>query len=189
MASRKLKTTKPLLLLLDACVIIEAYRLDVWGALLSRAQVAAPATVVRTEALFYSQDKHCVPQSIHLPTLVAEGKMVELSATTDELAVVQAQLTDDVIEGLDPGEMEALALLVVGRAAGYLLCTGDRAAIQALALLGLSALGISFEHALARVGLKKPLSKQFTEKYFRTVLREGQERRLRGLGLKKLPSL
>jgi len=139
--------------------------------------------VVKDEARFHSQDQFSVPAAIHLPSLVAQGAIAMLEATADDLARVTALLTEDVTEGLHAGETEAFALLLAGKAAAYLFCTGDRAAIQALALLGLSANGISLERALNSVGAKKPLSEHLTEAYFQAALREGQERRLRGLGL------
>lgn len=184
MAYRKQKITKPLRLLLDADVVIEAHGLGVWVALCDRAQIACPATVVHSEALFYSQDDCTVPPSIHLPSLVARGTIEMLEATVDDAAMVRSELADDVLEGLHPGESEALALLFVQKAGDYRFCTGDRAAIRALALLGLSEQGISLEEALEAVGATKPLARQFTEVYFREALREGQEHRLRGLGLR-----
>lgn len=187
MASKKRKTTKLLHLLLDACVVIEAHRLGTWNALVGRAHIACPAMVVKDEALFYQHNKHSVHPSINLPNLVAQGKIEMLEATADDLAMVAGLLTDNVTEGLDPGETEALALLLVGKAAGYSFCTGDRAAIHALALLGLSEKGVSFEQALTAIGATKPLQRQFTEIYFQAILKEGQEYRLRGLGL-RLPS-
>ncbi len=184
MAYRKPKTTKPLRLLLDADVVIEAHRLGIWAALCNRAHIACPATVVHHEALFYSHDDCSVPPSIHLPSLAAKGAIEMLEATAEDAAIVRSKLADDVLEGLDPGESEALALLFVQKAADYRFCTGDRAAIHALALLGLSEQGISLEEALEAVGATKPLTRQFTKEYFREALREGQEHRLRELGLR-----
>lgn len=138
MAYRKPKTTKPLRLLLDADVVIEAYRLGVWAALCDRAHIACPATVVHREALFYAHDDCSVPPSIHLPSLAAKGVIEILEATAEDAAMVRSELADNEFEGLGPGESEALALLFVQKAADYRFCTGDRAAIRALALLGLS---------------------------------------------------
>lgn len=184
MASTWRKTPEPVRLLLDADVVIEAHRLGVWDKLIARARVACPATVVTDEALFYRQDEFSVTPRIHLPKLVEEGKLAMLEASADDLAQVVSILTQNVLGGLHPGETEALALLGSGKAQGWLFCTGDRAAIHALALLGLSEKGISFERALSAVGLTKRLPRQFTDSYFQRSLREGQERRLRGLGLR-----
>ncbi len=184
MVYRKPKITKPLRLLLDADAVIEAHRLGIWAALCDRAQIACPATVVHREALFYSESNCAVPPSIHLPSLAARGAIDMLEATVDDDAMVRSELADDVLEGLDPGETEALALLFVQKAGDCLFCTGDRAAIHALALLGLSEQGASLERTLEAVGATKPLARQFTEVYFQEALREGQEHRLRGLGLR-----
>lgn len=187
MAFTKRRIRKPLQLLLDANVVIEAHCLRVWDPLISRVPVACPATVVDSEALFYCEDEHSVPPSIHLERLVAEGRIAMFEATAEDLGRVATLLTDDVLEGLDPGEAEALALLLVQKAPDHRFCTGDRAAIRALALLGLSERGISFESVLETLGLQKRLKEPFTEQFFQQALREGQEHRLRGLGLRPRP--
>ncbi len=185
MASRKRKSARPLRLLLDADVVIEAHRLGVWEELVARSAVACPGAVVHDEALFYCTDEYSVPTSIHLPSLVAAGRIAMLEATADDLRELAAILTPDALEGLHPGESEALALLLVGKARDHRFSSGDRAAIRALALLGLSERGISFECALDAAGLKKPLPNRLTEPFFQGALREGQGHRLRGLGLRR----
>lgn len=189
MASMRQKSARPLLLLLDADVVIEAHRLGVWEVLIARSGVACPATVVHDEALFYCKEEHSVPASIHLPRLAAAGQIAMLEGTADDLRRLDATLTPDVLGRLHPGESEALALLLVQKAQGHLFCSGDWAAIYALALLGLSEWGISFERALDTLGLTKRPPRNLAERFFGDALREGQEHRLRGLGLRTPPSV
>ena len=180
------KSARPLLLLLDADVVIEAHRLDVWEALINRSRVACSATVVRDEALFYRRDQF-FPTSLNLQGLVAAGRITMLEATTDDLCQLAAIVTHDVLEGLHAGESEALALLLVGKAKAHLFCSGDRVALRTLALLGLSQYGTSLQKVLQSLGLTKRLPENLTERFFRDALKEGQEHRLRGLGLRTLP--
>lgn len=87
-------------------------------------------------------------------------------------------------QGLDPGELESLTLIEKGKAADSLFCTSDAIAIKALAMVGRSDAGISMESILKKVGLQKRLSKQFTDNFFKTLIKEGQQNRLTGQGLK-----
>ena len=167
MASMRQKSASPLLLLLDADVVIETHRLDVWEALINRSRVACSATVVRDEVLFYRRDQSSVPTSLNLQGLVAAGRITMLEATTDDLCQLAAIVTHDVLEGLHAGESEALALLLGGKAKDHLFCSGDRAALRTLALLGLSQYGTSLEKVLQSLGLTKRLPENLTERFFR----------------------
>ncbi len=91
------KPARPLLLLLDADVVIEAHRLGVWEVLIARSGVACPATVVHDEALFYCKEEHSVPASIHLPRLAADGQIAMLEGTAGDLRRLDATLTPDVL--------------------------------------------------------------------------------------------
>ncbi len=175
-------TTTQLFLLLDAVIVIETHRLSVWEALLARGSLAVPSVVAHDEAFFYDSELSEVPRPIHLPTLIRDGKIQELSAAADELRAV-AQIFDRVfLEGLHEGEMEALALLQGGRYA-LKFCTADKMAIHALAMMDRAEDGISLETVLQQAGLQKPLERQFTQEYFTAHLTRGSQRRITGEGL------
>ena len=89
------------------------------------------------------------------------------------------------IEGIHAGEAECLALILKRRVKEALFCSGDAAAIQALAMLDRSEKGISFEALLKKTGLKQSLRRHFTEKFFRENLRQGTRNRIMQTGLKK----
>lgn len=72
----------------------------------------------------------------------------------------------------------------MGRPSEHLFCSSDAAAIQALAMLGYSELGISLEEVLQKVGLQKQLPVQFTKAFFRRNLTIGQQRRITGQDLR-----
>jgi hypothetical protein len=176
-------STKPKLFLLDADVIIALYELGIWGKLLEAADVAVGATVVHTEALFYSKSAGGIPEDINLPRLVSEGRILELSATVEDIQQVRGFFKPGTNASLHDGEIEALALLASGRAGGRRFCTADQAAIQALAMLGLSANGVSLEAILGLTGLQRSLPHQYSEASFQRHIGLGQTRHIQGEGI------
>lgn len=176
-------TTTQHLLLLDADVVIEAHRVDVWEQLQDLDVLAVPSVVAREEALFYSLEYQAVPKAIHLPRLIQEGKILELYAIPEELRAM-SQIFDRVfLEGLHEGEMEALALLIGGRFE-LKLCSGDKMAIQALAMMNRGEDGISLQEVLSGIGIMKSLGYQFTQAYFNRHLQFGFQKRITGEGLR-----
>ena len=97
---------------------------------------------------------------------------------------IRTKLFDSVTDrDIHPGEREALALLHQG--SNYVFCSSDRAAIEVIGLLGLSAKGLSFEKLLKSCGITKKLEPHQTETFFQTCLRTGSISRIQGKGLKK----
>lgn len=177
------KTIKQTYLLLDADVVIETYTLGIWQTLIERCKVLLPSIVVHDEALFFQRDINGIPQEINLPMLVDADKVIEVAATTEEIIAFRALFDRVFIETLHDGEVEALALLNVGKVFGGLFCTGDARAIQALAMAGMSERGISLETLLKSIGLSRRLRKQFTGRFFKQNLVTGQMNRITGQGL------
>jgi len=171
------------LVLLDADVIIEAHELKVWDPIVSEVGVLVPSIVSHNEASYFRSRKRRKKLGIRLTPLVESGDIEELSATTDELRSIEEAFDCITLEGLHDGEKEALALLYSGRAPGSFFCSGDKAALRCLAMLGLSEKAISLETLLGSIGFWKPLSPQFTEEYLRRQLRRGQQDGITGLGL------
>lgn len=176
-------TTTQRLLLLDADVVIEAHRVDVWGHLQELEAVAVPSIVAREEALFYSLECQAVPKAIHLPRLIQEGKILELHGMPEELDAVSQIFNRVFLEGLHEGEMEALALVLGGRF-DLKMCSGDKMAIQALSMVGRGDDGVSLQEVLRTRGLTRPLEYQFTQEYFERYRQLGFQKRLTGEGLR-----
>jgi len=75
---------------------------------------------------------------------------------------------------LDPGELEALAILASKEYKDYLFTTADRAAVKALGVLGWGDRGISVEELLIGMGSNKTkIAQHFTKKWFQNVLTQG----------------
>jgi hypothetical protein len=180
------RTTQPSFVLLDADVIIAAHELGIWEWLLHRYRIMVPSVVVRTEALFFLPAGHaCRRTPIRLGQLVSHGGIQELIATASELTRVYAHFDRSFVGGLHAGETEGLALLLAGRARDAHFCSGDKLAIQALGMLGLSEHGIALETLLGGKQHKGVLEVQFTEVFLRRNLSRGLENRITGMGLNR----
>jgi hypothetical protein len=177
---RKLKCV-----LLDAMIVIEAHRVGIWHDLISKVQVVLPATVVRDEAFYFETKAGRKAHAIDLGGSIESGRITQEAATLEELQELYAIFDDLTLQGLHPGELEALALLQAEKLGDALLCTSDAAAIRALALMGHHESGISLESMLQRLGLQQLLESQYTEEYFRSNVRKGQQDRITRTGLRK----
>ena len=170
-----------LLLLLDADVIIDLHRLGVWHIIVQKHTISIPSIILHKEAYYYED----ASGKIHPIELEKEiGKSIqEISCLPEELAEFTEQFDYNVRDSLHSGEKEALVLLQKKKE--LLLCTCDKAAIKALALLDLTNQGISVENLLNKSGVSKKLEPKHTEKYFKLWLTEGSIMKLQGSGFKK----
>jgi len=172
-------------LVLDAVVIIKVHELGIWDELVERAQIVVPATVVKDEAFYFDTGQGSRRYPINLGNHINSGKIIEEAASMEELKNLQDDFDEITLQGLDPGEYEALAIIKSGRLGEVLFCTSDKAAIRALALMGCSQHGISLEELLKKIGLQKPLEHQYTKDFFEEHLSRGQQDRIMGIGFKK----
>ena len=171
------------MLLLDACVIIDAHLFDAWTSLVKAACIVVPSIVVHDEAQFFEREKGQVPSEIDLTKLVTAGTIQEATASAGEISEVLAYFDSGIQEGLDPGEIEALAILLRENQGDMSFCTADRRAVEALAMLGLSEQGMSMEAMLDQAGLHKNLPERCSEQRFKQYLRDGTTLRLQGKGM------
>lgn len=171
-------------MLLDACIVIEAHKLGIWENLIKKAEITVSSIVAHDGSLFYSIQENKIPESINLKSLIDEGKIKELSATREKMANFLNQFDSVFVAGLDDGEVESLSLIMSGKAADSLFCSGDALALKALAMIGHSDTGISMESLLKKTGLQKRLSKQFTDNFYKAQIKKGKQNLITGQGLK-----
>ena len=171
--------------LLDSNIVIEAYRLGIWEKLIERVEISVSSIVAHTESLFYVRKEGRIPDAINLKNLITEGKIKEFTASSEDLSELYGHFDRVFIEGIHEGEAECLALILKQRIKGTLFCSGDAAAIQALAMLGHAEDGTSFESLLKKEGLQQNLRRQFTEKFFKGNLKQGSQKRITHTGLRK----
>lgn len=175
------RQAKPHLLLLDANIIIEAHELNVWSLLVDSYRLTIPSVIARHEAKYFFVSGHYNP--INLNSDLGQKKIVELQAELTEIALLMKQFDALFAESIDPGEQEALALLLAERCPGHLFCSGDARSLQALAMLDMSDRGISLEELLNRIGQSRKLDDHFTRAFLDRQIAEGQRRRIQGDGL------
>jgi hypothetical protein len=157
--------------LLDADVIIEAFRQGIWVDLVSKVQVFVARPIV-DQADFYPDPDSGQDRRIDLRSDAEAGRIRVLDTTDEALAMV----TNGCRKWLDvhDGEKHALAALS-NLSSDHRFCTGDKAAIQALVLLDLADRAVSMERMLGEAGVARaaPPARQFTDEYLKKWVREG----------------
>lgn len=161
------------LVILDANVIIEAFKHKFWNSLVSQFNISVSSIVLHNEVYFYL-DENNQKVDIDLATEVSSGRITEISATADEIASLINKVNVNFVDRIDDGEQESIALLNTGRFDDYRYCTGDTRAIKALSSLGMGALGISLEELLGNINQEKKLpDPSYSKKVFNRKKQEG----------------
>jgi len=119
--------------LLDANVIIEAHKIGVWEKLVERVEIVVSSIVAHKESLFYSELEGGIPEPINLKRLIQDGKIKEISASSEEMADFSNYFDRVFLFGLDDGEIESLSLIKSGKLKDTLFCSSD--ALQSKHLL------------------------------------------------------
>lgn len=172
--------------LLDANIIIEAYRLGIWEKLVENCEISVSSIVARDEALFWSRKEGGIPEEINLQILISGGKIKEFSASDTEMGTFLNKFDSVFVQGLHAGENEALALIMHGKIIDTFYCSADATAIQALAMIGCSELGISMEAMMKKSGITKRLRRHYTDKFFKDNIKIGRQNLITGQGLKRM---
>jgi hypothetical protein len=161
------------IVLLDADIIIDLHRLNLWNSLTRNNKIHVSSIICR-EAYYYEDPagtRHMIDLSKE-----AGKNFIEISATIEQLFMITKEFEGLYEIDLHSGEKEALAILSTKKE--MLFCTCDKAAMKALGFLGISHQGISFEKLLDRNGIKKKLELKHLERRFRQLTQEGVSIRL-----------
>ncbi|MBI4404305.1 MAG: hypothetical protein HY537_09105 [Deltaproteobacteria bacterium] len=147
---------KSRLVILDANIVIAAFRGGFWKSIIAQYQVNIPSIVLHQEVYHYvDENEQKVP--IDLVQYIAAGKIQEISAKPQEIAYLEEKVNPNFLDRIDDGEKEAIALLLTGNFDEHRYCTADTRAIKALASLNLGAFGVSLEELLSKIGEAKKL--------------------------------
>ncbi len=178
-------STKPLLVLLDADVIIELHKVGAWEGLLTAYDVKVSEIIARQEVQFY-YDSTGKRVYTNLKADEKAGRIQIFSSTAVEISDTLDIFDQKMRDGLHTGEIEAITILRTSSESKELhFCSGDKKACEAIGLLGLSEYGISLEMLLRRAGLTKPIRSHFSEKRFRTIVQKASADRIIGTGLSR----
>jgi hypothetical protein len=139
-----------------------------------------PSIVVEEEV------KYCrLPDRDVIIDLEGDEERGAIQRVTGDVAAVMARFDRSFSLTIDPGEAEALAVLLEAQGERPQFCTSDGPAIRALAMLGLAGLGVSFDELMESIGYSLPRSvgKQYRRDFFQSQLAVGRQNRLTGRGL------
>ena len=151
-------------LLLDANIIIELWRLNLWNKLVELCDIHVGRTVLREADFFLDSIGNRVAIDLQ-PDI--EGHRIEVfQVELSELHDFRSRYDASYLARLDPGETEALVKLL-DVPSEWRLCSADGIVFKVLANIQRGEQGISLEEVLGQVGLSRRLRRQYT-KEFRT---------------------
>jgi len=170
---------KPRLVLLDANVIIEAFRIGVWDRLVARVEVIVARSVFEDESVHWFVPATGERKYIDLARYASEKKVRVVDGSIASYAGIRKRLPRSL--ALHTGELESLAWLTESDEPAC-FCTADRAAVRAAVFLDLSERLVSLEvlledHAVARSAGGK-LRPQFLERLLKDWRTQAQIEKL-----------
>lgn len=150
------------LIILDANVIIELFRQNIFEALIGRYKIKLPTTI-KNECKYY-EDLSGVEIQIDWAIYLSTNKVEEISADGIEYGKLAKLFKEDFYRGIDPGELEALAIINASDEENLFFCSGDLPSLKAMGVLGKGNQAISLEKLLLNIGIQKTLKQHFSEK-------------------------
>ncbi|MEO7716837.1 MAG: hypothetical protein ABIY70_11575 [Capsulimonas sp.] len=168
--------TKFRLLLLDANVIFYLFSHGLWDAVLKVCDVHLSA-IVKDECQYYEDDegvRHNIDWSKYA------GRITLHDVTLDQVSALRSKVGATILERLDAGEEELLALLDHSFD-DFKICSGDTIVFRTLPVLGRSEQGISLEEVLAGCGLPATVPPHYTRKTREDQTRRGFQDTITGL--------
>ena len=161
------------LIILDANVIIECFKLGIWKALTDKYKVHITSIVLHSEVYFF-EDAEGNRVDINLESDISNKVILQLEATPEQIVALKDLVNPNFLDRIDDGEAEAIALLKTGDFDEFRYCTGDTRAIMALSSLGIGSLGVSLEELLDPLGhAKKVANSSYTKEAFKKKSAEG----------------
>lgn len=153
--------------LFDAQAIIELHAWNLWDRVVGSCKTCV-SSIIREEAYFHSGN-----QAINLQPQIDAGTIEEVEASVEELDAFRSFLSDQFLFGIDEGEEEALAIVMMRKRESFLFCTADAQAIKCLGVLSLRDKGLSMEALFQALKIRYDLPSSRKEKYFKKYLDQG----------------
>jgi hypothetical protein len=158
---------KPKLVLLDANVIIEAFRVGVWDRLVGKVEVIIARSVFEDESVHWFVQGTGERKYIDLGRFFKEGKVRIVDGPVSTYSSVRRQVPRTLI--LHAGELESIAWLMENDEP-VSFCTADRAATRALVFLDLTEKAVSLEGLLREHGVSRPTKDTLRSQYLDRTL-------------------
>lgn len=170
------------LLLLDANVVIELFRLGVWERVIGRCQISLARTIVEVEAHFYVNAANG-RVDFDLRPFAAKGQITVFDVMPSKVQALLTSFDPTYVEKLDPGEVESLCHLLDAPEV-LTISSADKIVYRVLGNLDRGEQGISLEEILQSIGLGRSLQYQFTKAFRERWTQKGFEERLYSRGRK-----
>lgn len=174
-------TLRSRLLLIDACVILEAYLLEVWYPLVNECRVAVPETVVNETI---QEGRHFDEFDIDIEKQIASDQIEVPSLDASDLQIVRDTCGPKFMWEVHAGELECLACLLNDQTNNSVICSSDAVVFRYLGWPQRPDQGISLEEVLGQVGIQKKslkltgklteaFRKKYTDQGFQEALQKG----------------
>lgn len=124
------------LIILDANVILELFRLDLFNTVLGRYKIKIPTTI-KNECIYYL-DQGGNEIYIDWIPFIENKKIEEVSAQSSHFLELAEIFKEDFYRGIDPGELEAIAIINNSEDEDLFFCSGDLPSLKAMGVLGKS---------------------------------------------------
>ena len=171
------------LLLLDANVVIELFRQDIWEQVIAQCDVYLSRTVAEQEALFY-EPEDAEKQYFDVLPYAEAGRITIFDVTACHVSRFRDRFDPSYAAKLDAGETESLIYLL-DATDDALICSADGIVYRVLGNMLESDRGISLEEVLNRIGLSRSLDYQFTAAFREKCKGRGFGEHMRGIGRKE----
>ena len=171
------------LLLLDANVVIRLFELGIWDRILDACDVHLTRIVAEKEADFFVDGSE-VRRPIDLGPSEQDGRITVHEIPASKVAEFRSRFTDPILDRLDDGETESLALLVESDKR-FLICSSDAIVFRVLGALCIGEQGLSLEEILQRIGLNRKLKWQFSKAFRLRFTNQGFDEGIRGFGVRQ----
>jgi hypothetical protein len=162
-------------LLLDADVVIGLHEMGYWKGALANYSVCAGATVVSEVEYYKDSDGNKI--SINLQEHIDKKEITELSASAEQVSDILCKLRAVKLDGLDPGELESVAIMESGSVPDLNFCLIDTVAAKAMTFLKLDDKMICVEEMLRNCGMlqkSKILPLKYTKKRLQNIITDGK---------------
>lgn len=167
------------LLLLDANVVIELFKQQLWDKFIAKCNVYLAQTVV-DEAHFY-EDSNGERQPIDLAQYINSNAITVFDPTLTEIAAFSAKFDLAYLDRLHDGELASLAYLLQ-QTEECRICSADKIVYRVIGNLRIKEQGISLQEILQQIGLGRTLDQWFTQDYREKWTSKGFEESQYGIG-------
>jgi hypothetical protein len=150
-------------LLLDANVVLELFSMGLWDVVAQRWDLHVAETVLNEAKFFFDQNGQS--HSINWELYRTQIGVFQLSV--GDIAAFRALFDRSYLDRLDPGETESLAYLFSPEGESFVICSADAIVFRVLGNKQCTERGISLESILDKLGTKRRVDYQYTEKFRR----------------------